>query len=123
MKNKIKSIVEIKAGMLIKVEDFDAEAEYALVVPVRHDPDNYEFLAVSGPHIWNPMSKFDENFTYYHRRIHEVWGLSFARGGHKLSIEDRELLWRREEEEVQEMTIADVEKLVGKKVKIVGEDM
>ena len=121
MKNKIKSIVEIKAGMLVKVDDVDCVAEYALVVPVRHDPDNYEFLAVSGPHIWNPMSKFDDNFTYYHRRIHEVWGLSHARGGHKLSIEYRELLWRREEE-VQEMTIADVEKLVGKKVKIVGED-
>ena len=121
MSNKIKSVSEIKAGMVLKLKDFDTEAEYALVVPVRHDPDNYEFLAVSGQHIWNPMSKFDENFTYYHRRIHEVWGLSHARGGHKLSIEDRELLWRREEE-VQEMTIEEIEQLVGKKVKIVSGD-
>lgn len=119
MKNKIKSISEIKAGMLVKVEDKDYGVEYALVVPVRHDPDNYEFLAVSGPHIWNGLSKFDDDFTYYYRNILEVWGLSYARGGHKLSIEDRELLWRRDEE-VQEMTIAEVERLVGKKVKIVG---
>lgn len=121
MKNKIKSISEIKAGMLVKVEDKDYGVEYALVVPVRHNPDNYEFLAVSGPNIWNEMSKFDDDFTYYYRNILEVWGLSHARGGHKLSIEDRELLWRRDEE-VQEMTIAEVERLVGKKVKIVGED-
>lgn len=121
MKNKIKSIAEIKAGMLVKVDDVDCVAEYALVVPVRHNPDNYEFLAVSGPHIWNPMSKFDENFNYSDRSILEVWGLSHARGGHKLSIDYRELLWRREEE-VQEMTIEEIEQLVGKKVKIVSGD-
>lgn len=119
MQNKIKTVSEIKAGMVVKLEDFHNEAEYALVVPVRHDPENYEFLAVSGPNIWNSMSKFDENFNYNHRSILEVWGLSFARCGHKLSTVDRELLWSREEEEVQEMTVADVEKLVGKKVKIV----
>ena len=117
-KNKIKSVSEIKAGMVVKLEDFYNEAEYALVVPVRHNPENYEFLAVSGPTIWNPMSKFDENFTYYRRSILEVWGLSYAQSGHKLSTVDRELLWKREEE-VQEVTVADVEKLVGKKVKIV----
>ena len=118
MLNKIKSVSEIKAGMVVKLKDFDNGPEYALVIPVRHDPENYEFLAVSGPTIWNPMSKFDKNFTYGHRSILEVWGLSYARCGHKLSNEDRKLLWSCEEE-VQEMTVADVEKLVGKKVKIV----
>ena len=119
MSNKIKSVSEIKAGMVVKLEDRDNEAEYALAVPVRHCPDNYEFLAVSGPNIYNDLSKFDDYFTYGHRSILEVWGLSYARCGHKLSTENRELLWSREEEEVQEMTVADIERLVGKKVKIV----
>lgn len=123
MSNKIKSVSEIKAGMVVKVKDFVNGPEHALVVPVRHCPDDYEFLAVSGPTIWNDVRKFDENFTYGHRSILEVWGLSFARGGHKLSNEDRKLLWSRElVETTVEMTMAEVEKLVGKKVKIVKED-
>lgn len=118
MSNKIKSVSEIKAGMVVKVKDFDNGPEYALVIPVRHDPTNCEFLAVSGPTIWNDVRKFDENFTYAHRSILEVWGLSFARSGRKLSTEDRELLWSREEEDIQEMTIAEIEAMFGKKMKV-----
>lgn len=120
MSNRIKEVSEIKAGMVVKVKDSYNEAEYALVIPVRHDPYNYEFLAVSGPNIWNGMGRFDDDFTYNRREILEVWGLSYARSGHKLSTESRELLWSREElEKPVELTVADIEKLVGKKVKII----
>ena len=124
MSNKIKSVSEIKAGMVLLLETKEyghKVREYACVTPARIKFNSDEVgLAVSGDVNWFPFEEFGNDFSYSGTDILEVWGEARPMRAKERSKEGRELLWSREElEKPAELTMADIERLVGKKVKIV----
>lgn len=127
MSNKIKSVSEIKAGMVVLLETKEygiPVREYAFVTPARIKPHNDAVgLAISGDKNWFPFEEFGNDFSYAGTDILEVWGEASPMRAKNRSKEGRELLWSQEElEKPVELTMADVERLVGKKVKIVKEN-
>jgi len=124
MSNKIKSVSEIKAGMVLLIETElygNLVREYACVTPARIKFNSDEVgLAISGDKNWFALENFNEEFSYGDTDILEVWGEASPMRAKDRSNEGRELLWSRAElEKPVELTMADVERLVGKKVKIV----
>lgn len=124
MLNKIKSVSEIKAGMVVLIETTSygkREQEYACVTPARIKVSSDIIgLALSGDRNWFPLEEVGGDFSYSGTDILEVWGEARPMRAKNRSKEGRELLWSREElEKPVELTVADIEKLVGKKVKII----
>lgn len=124
MSNKIKSVSEIKAGMVLLVVTEEGQVgvkEYVCVTPAKtHFNSDEVRLAISGDSNWFALENFNEGFSYGGTDILEVWSEASLMRAKDRSNEGRELLWSREElEKPVELTMADVERLVGKKVKIV----
>lgn len=127
MSNKINKVSEIKAGMVLLVETNTygkGVREYVFVTPARIKFNSDEVgLAISGDKNWFPFEEFGKDFSYDGTDILEVWGEARPAHAKERSKEGRELLWSRAElDKPVELTMADVERLVGKKVKIVKEN-
>ena len=103
---------DLKVGYLVKVRN----GEFAHVVNTINNGMcfNYE-------RSWSTVANYNENLTnvlYDDFDIVEVYGLT-EKGceAHKFGINDRNLLWKREE--VKEMTIEEIQKALGHKIKVV----
>ena len=70
---------------------------------------------------YSKIENYNNNLTnksFYNLDITEVYGYTlYGHHAHKFEVEDRELLWKREE--VKEMTIEDIQNALGHKIKVV----
>lgn len=103
---------DLKVGYLVKLRN----GELAHVVDTQK-----EGLCLDNESGWNQTKNHSNGLT--HREfdkldIMEVYGLTqYGYKAHKFEVGDRKLLWKREE--VKEMTIEDVQKELGYKIKVV----
>lgn len=75
---------------------------------------------ISGDFDWFPLESMTDDLTYYDTVVMEVYDLARSnRWAYQLSTENRKCLWKRDE--VKELTVAEIEKLLGYPIKIVKE--
>ena len=107
---------DLKVGMVVEVE-VDGEFKLCMVLP-----NKYNELCLSGPDYWTGLNSFNDDLveTYFGRQITKVYGLCDSnRKAHYVESSFRDLLWKREEP--KELTVSEIEKLLGYPVKIVKE--
>lgn len=86
--------IEMKDGYLCELRNGN-------LVGVYHW--NNDTLCLSGEEDWFPLTEFDEDFEMigvgFARKydIVKVWGRTYPRGCSRLEVDDRELLWERED--------------------------
>lgn len=103
---------DLKVGYLVKVRN----GRFAHVVDSTEEGHclNYE----GG---WSELSSYSDSLhSAYNdaRDIMEVYGLTeYGYNAHKFEVGKRKLLWKREE--VKEMTIEEIQKVLGHKIKVV----
>ena len=100
---------DIKPGYLLELSD-KKKSVYATVTYSR-----FGRLCYSSPDEWGLIENFDEN-EFYHIanpefKIMKVYGWAYNYAAYDRSPEDRPLLWERKEP--KEMTMAELEKILG----------
>lgn len=112
------TIEDLKVGMILEIkmqEEEEEEITYCMILPAANG-----VICVSGPDFWCPLFHFKNDFSYENVFIQKVYGLCLSnKYAHALSSQDRKLLWTRPE--VKELTLKQIEELLGYSVKIVEE--
>lgn len=108
---------DLKVGMVLEMEDkSDTTRELCMILPTAHGD-----LCVSGKKMWFPLDSLNDNLETFRRKVIKIWGLSSSNyAAHRLETLDRTLLWERKEP--KELTVSQIEELLGYPVKIVKED-
>lgn len=103
---------DLKVGYLVKFRN----GEFAHVVDTID-----EGMCLDTKDRWNTLRNYNNdltNRTAHMINIIEVYGYTrYGLNAHKFEIGNRELLWKREE--VKEMTIEEIQKVLGHKIKVV----
>lgn len=121
MANKIKRIDELRTGMVVK---FIGKQEHYVVyknaVGTASGYTDY-LVEVEGENFWSSsLSEYSENELLENIEIGTVWVPTYPYyTGKKLleSLKDSEIIYQKEE--VVEMTMEEVRKLLGKNIKII----
>lgn len=95
MEREIRTIRDIKPGMLLKLKDF-GKIEYAMVVE-RYDGK----IGVSGEKFWCYLNDFNEYFEFHNKNVEiiEIYSQAFNnRNLIRMDSTDRELIWSREKD-------------------------
>lgn len=107
---------DLKVGMVVEVEKDNAEQSFCMILPSKCSG-----ACVSGEELWFPLSSLDENLKYGTRQIVRVWDICTSNeAAHMLSATHRTLLWERKPP--KELTVSQIEELLGYPVKIVKEN-
>ena len=107
---------DLRVGMVVAIKN-NAHDYFLAAVATSKAAD----VCISSEHEWYPIDCLNDDLRYCDDEIIEVWDIAaHTRFAHKLSTEDRKLLWKRKKEH-KELTVADIEKLLGFPVKIVKE--
>lgn len=104
---------DLKVGYVVEFED----KNLAMVLPSCSND-----LCFSGASEYGPLTDINDDLTlspfYTNEKIIKVYGLSNNAEAHLLSKDGRKLLWQREE--IKEVTLSEIEKMYGCKVKIIN---
>lgn len=110
------TIEDLKVGMVLKIKvqrEGEEKITYCMILPSASG-----IVCVSGPDFWCPLFNFKEDFAYGNTSIQKIYGLCDSnKHAHELSSEDRRVLWERPE--AKELTLKQIEELLGYPVKIV----
>lgn len=108
---------DLKVGMVLEVKGLTTgKRDFCMVLPLSNT-----LLCASGEVQWFLLNDLNDNLENSVRKVVKVWGLSCTyANAHCLGIESRELLWERKEP--KELTVSQIEELLGYPVKIVKED-
>lgn len=122
--NKNFTKADLKVGYVVKLRDGSLEmVMMSGVCGLR----NHALLSVGTSGCWTNIAQdIDDNLCRHDNKrdydIVEVYGYStYAYCALKISTDDRELLWKREEKPAKKMTVAEIEKALGYKVEVVAE--
>ena len=113
----------------LKMKDFNAKVSEVVefdngkfgIVIINSDDE----LGVSSPDNWFPLNtiKRDGGIMSSTRSIVKVWSRSGNMYAHNLGIKGRKVIWEyKEEPKPKELTVLELEKLLGYKIKVVGGD-
>ena len=109
---------DLKVGMVVELKTLDDDGSFlCIVMSTEHDG-----MCLSGEAYWCPLDTFDEGLMdkRYNRFITNIYGFSSSvRRANQCITNHRKLLWKREE--LKELTVSEIEKLLGYPVKIVRE--
>ena len=83
---------DLKVGMVVEVKDnITDECSLCMILPSK-----YSDLCLSGSTVWFPLHDLDEDLVLDEYEITKVFDIcSYNSTAHKLSTEDRTLLWKR----------------------------
>lgn len=105
---------DIKVGYVLELDN--SEDHLVMVLPGKYS------TCISGMHDWWDLDEFGEDLVYSDSPITKIYGFAVNDTAHKLSTEDRELLWERKPTiPIKEMTVAEISAALGYEVKIVKE--
>lgn len=109
-------VKDLKVGMILEVNGLTSgNKDFCMVLPLSNN-----LLCASGKNQWFLLKDLNDNLENSVRKVVKVWGLSRTyANAHCLGTEDRELLWERKE--LKELTVSQIEELLGYPVKIVKE--
>jgi hypothetical protein len=107
-------VEDLKVGMVVRL-NYNGDEMLAWVMESRSSGK-----CISSERYWSPIESFNENLRNSECVITAVYDLCrYNRLAYKLSTDDRQLLW--EGNKVKELTVAEIEKLLGYPVMIVKE--
>lgn len=112
--------IKIEAGYLLKVESGEGKKEvhYMTVLP---DHRGNLGCCTPGKHWW-PLNSFGAEGRFADSEVKAVYGPTCNRLLMDNTPEDRELLWvRKEEQQVVDMTLAEIQEKLGHPFRIVPE--
>ena len=123
--NKNFTKADLKVGYVVKLRDGSLGM---IMISGVYDNKDPGLIMIKTSGCWADIARdIDDNLCYcykYNRRdcdIVEVYGYStYAYCALKVSTDNRELLWKREE--AKKMTVAEIEKALGYKVEVVAEE-
>lgn len=110
---------DLKVGYVVEVKSNNEQFNGLCIVI-----EGTNGLGISGENYYSEISYFNDDLTSNifnsSTKITKVYSKTYIRNAYKVSTEDRKLLWEREES--KEMTIAEIEKELGYKVKVIKEE-
>ena len=122
MANKIKRIDELRTGMVVKF--IDKQEHYVVYKNAVETVSGYTdyLIQVEEEKFWNSsLSNYSENELLENTEIETIWAPTYPYYTGKTlleSLKDYEIIYPKEEV-VEEMTMEEVCKLLGKNIKIV----
>lgn len=104
--NNIMNLKEIKAGMLVEVEDTDKSEDSVNTYLCIITYNNSNELVLSSPLYWCPLDCFNNkkltyNIGYNTIKIMKIYDRTCARFAFSLNANDRILLWERPKEQIE----------------------
>lgn len=109
--------MELKVGYVLEVANAQTDTvSFAMVLP-----NNCGELVVSGPDMWFPIEVFDEELKYMWCETLKVYGHAPSMYAHRLSADERPILWECRHPAVN-LTLQQIEEILGYPVNIVEEN-